>query len=69
MRTVGWVMSNPKRWALALRAGRLGRVLGRRRGVIGKIPLPALKQWTNARDLPRPPEQTFRDWWAKEHQQ
>ena len=67
MRTVGWVMSNPKRWALALRAGRLGRVLGRRRGVIGKIPLPAIKQWTNARDLPRPPEQTFRDWWAKEH--
>ena len=69
MRTVGWVMSNPKRWALALRAGRLGRVLGRRRGVIGKIPLPAIKQWTNARDLPRPPEQTFRDWWAKEHEQ
>ena len=27
-----WVMSNPKRWTLALRSGRLGRMLGRKRG-------------------------------------
>ena len=25
--------------------------------------------WTDARDLPKPPTQTFRDWWTKEHQQ
>jgi L-lactate dehydrogenase complex protein LldF len=68
MAAVGWVMSNPKRWALALRSGRLGRVLGRRRNAIGDVPLPLIGQWTEARDLPRPPQQTFRDWWAKEHE-
>jgi L-lactate dehydrogenase complex protein LldF len=67
MTAVGWVMSNPKRWALALRSGRLGRVLGRRRDAIGDLPLPLVGQWTEARDLPRPPRQTFRDWWAQEH--
>ena len=67
MRTVSWVMRDPKRWALALRSGRLGRLLGRRRGVIGDVPVPVASQWTGTRDLPRPPQQTFRDWWAREH--
>ena len=67
MTAVAWVMSNPKRWTLALRSGRLGRILGRKRDVIGDIPLPLAKQWTDARDLARPPRQTFRDWWAAEH--
>jgi L-lactate dehydrogenase complex protein LldF len=67
MSAAAWVMSNPKRWTLALRGGRLGRVLGRKRGVIGEVPLPLAKQWTDARDLARPPKQTFRDWWAAEH--
>ena len=60
-------MRNPTRWTLALRSGRLGRVLGRRRGVIGEVPLPVASQWTATRDLSRPPQQTFRDWWAAEH--
>jgi L-lactate dehydrogenase complex protein LldF len=64
MRAASFVMSNPTRWRLALRSGRLGRLLGRRRGVIGKLPLPVARQWTDARDVPRPPQQTFRDWWA-----
>jgi L-lactate dehydrogenase complex protein LldF len=67
MTAAAWVMSNPTRWTLALRGGRLGRVLGRKRGVIGEVPLPLVKQWTDSRDLSRPPRQTFRDWWAKEH--
>jgi L-lactate dehydrogenase complex protein LldF len=67
MSAAAWVMRNPKRWTLALRGGRLGRVLGRKRDVIGEVPLPLAKQWTDARDLPRPPKQTFRDWWAAEH--
>jgi L-lactate dehydrogenase complex protein LldF len=67
MTAVGWVMSNPKRWALALRSGRVGRLFGRRRDAIGTVPLPVVKKWTDARDLPRPPSQTFRDWWAREH--
>jgi L-lactate dehydrogenase complex protein LldF len=67
MAAAAWVMSNPKRWTYALRSGRLGRILGRKRDVIGGVPLPLAKQWTNARDLARPPQQTFRDWWAAEH--
>ncbi len=35
--------------------------------MIGELPLPVAGQWTGARDLPRPPQQTFRDWWAAEH--
>jgi L-lactate dehydrogenase complex protein LldF len=34
--------------------------------VIGEVPLPPAKQWTDARDFARPPKQTFRDWWADE---
>jgi L-lactate dehydrogenase complex protein LldF len=67
MTAAAWVMSDPKRWARALRSGRLGRILGRKRGVIGDVPLPLAKQWTDARDFARPPKQTFRDWWTAEH--
>ena len=51
MGTVAYVMRNPTRWRLALRSGRFGRLLGRRRGAIGEVPLPVLKQWTETRDL------------------
>ena len=36
--------------------------------MIGKLPLPLAKQWTDTRDFARPPQQTFRDWWADEHE-
>ncbi|CCH31280.1 lactate utilization protein B [Saccharothrix espanaensis] len=62
MRAVAWVMSDAKRWRRVLRAGRFGRALGRRRDRIGRLP-PPLSAWTDARDLPRPPRQTFGDWW------
>ena len=52
MAAAACVMSNPTRWTLALRSGRLGRILGRKRGAIGEMPLPLVKQWTDARDLP-----------------
>ena len=34
------------------------------RGWIQKLPGPA-KGWTDQRDMPTPPSQSFRDWWAK----
>ena len=64
MAAAAWVMSNETRWRLALRSGRAGRLLGRSRDAIGEVPLPVARQWTGARDLPRPPRQTFRDWWS-----
>ena len=34
---------------------------------LGVVPLPGPPgAWTNARDLPVPPTQTFRDWWKAE---
>jgi L-lactate dehydrogenase complex protein LldF len=64
MASAAWTMDSPARWAGALRAARLGRLLGRRRGRITSLP-PPLSAWTGTRDLPLPPPQTFRDWWAR----
>ncbi|MBX6388863.1 MAG: iron-sulfur cluster-binding protein [Frankia sp.] len=70
MAAAGWAMAKPGRWRRALRAARLGRLLGRRRGVIRHAP-PPLAAWTSARDLPLPPTEPFRDRWSRTrgHQQ
>ena len=65
MRGLAWTMSDPRRWTWALRAGHAGRLLGRRYDRIRHLPGP-LAAWTSSRDLPRPPRQTFRDWWRAE---
>jgi len=65
MAAAAWVMADPARYAAAQRAGRAGRLLGRR-GRIGWLP-PPLSGWTAARDAPLPPAQTFRQWWRREH--
>ncbi|GGM54262.1 LutB/LldF family L-lactate oxidation iron-sulfur protein [Dactylosporangium sucinum] len=64
MRLAASTMRSPRRWRMALRAARAGRVLGRRDGVIHRLPFPLtglLKGWTAARDLPRPPRRPYRD--------
>jgi L-lactate dehydrogenase complex protein LldF len=66
MAAAAWVMASPARYRAAQRAGRLGRVLGRR-GRIRRLP-PPLSAWTAARDAPAPPAQTFREWWRDEHE-
>jgi L-lactate dehydrogenase complex protein LldF len=58
MRAAAWTMRSPRRWAVSLRALRLGRILRGRRA----LP-PPLSKWTAGRELPEPPRQTFRDWW------
>ena len=65
MAAASWVMSSPARFAAAEKAARVGRLLGRRTGRIGALP-PPLSGWTSSRDLPRPPAETFREWWARE---
>jgi len=59
MSVAAWTMRSPRRWRVALRAMRLGRPLAQLR----RLP-PPLSAWTASRDLPLPPQQTFRDWWA-----
>ncbi|HIZ99468.1 MAG TPA: DUF3390 domain-containing protein [Candidatus Janibacter merdipullorum] len=58
-----WVLSDPKRLAGAQRAaGLAGRAIGQR--TIRSVP--GLGAWTQARDLPTPPKESFRQWWARE---
>jgi L-lactate dehydrogenase complex protein LldF len=64
MTGLAWAMRSKRRWTWALRMPRLGRVLGRREGRIARLPAP-LSAWTASRDVPRPPKQSFRDWWVR----
>jgi L-lactate dehydrogenase complex protein LldF len=64
MTAAAWTMDSPARWGGALRAARLGRLLGGRRRKIATLP-PPLSAWTGTRDAPLPPTQPFRDWWAR----
>ena len=63
MRAASWAMREPGRFAAAGRLARLGRPLLRRGRPVVPLPGP-LRGWTASRDLPSPPRQTFRDWWA-----
>jgi L-lactate dehydrogenase complex protein LldF len=61
MAAAAYTMDRPRLYAAAQKAARLSRFAGRR----GRGLPPPLNGWTVGRDLPEPPKQTFRDWWAK----
>ncbi|WP_196469300.1 lactate utilization protein B [Planomonospora sp. ID91781] len=59
MRAAGWVLDRPVRLARAQRlSGRLRRFVPRR------LPGPAAA-WTDTRDIPDIPAESFRDWWDR----
>jgi L-lactate dehydrogenase complex protein LldF len=61
---LGYVLRSPGRLAAAQRvASASRRVLGRR-GLIRRLP-PPLSAWTDTRDVPAPPPESFRAWWAR----
>ncbi len=65
MAAAAYVMGRPSRFARAGRTARIGRWLLRRGRPRRHVPLPGpLAAWTATRDLPTPPDQTFREWWA-----
>ncbi|MFI9275523.1 LutB/LldF family L-lactate oxidation iron-sulfur protein [Kitasatospora sp. NPDC052896] len=66
MRAATEVLASPGRFAVAQRAGALGgRLLGPH-GRIGRLPGP-LHRWSDTRDLPVPPAESFRAWWQRNH--
>lgn len=68
MAAASWTMTDASRWEAAQGAARAGRLLGSKRdkaaGRLGRLPAP-LAAWTDARDAPRPPAETFRQWWSR----
>ncbi len=63
LRAAQWVLSDPKRLGAAQKASNVaGRLLGDR--TIRTVP--GLGAWTSARDVPTPPTESFRQWWARE---
>jgi L-lactate dehydrogenase complex protein LldF len=64
MTAAAWVMDDAERFTKA------GRAAGAARHGIRKgkpvLPLPPpLNGWTASRDIPKPPSETFRDWWHR----
>jgi L-lactate dehydrogenase complex protein LldF len=66
MAAASWAMSSPARFSAAEKAARVLRLFGRGSSRITAPLPPPLSGWTGSRDLPRPPKQTFREWWARE---
>ncbi|MFF8844793.1 lactate utilization protein B [Streptomyces sp. NPDC015127] len=63
MKAAASVMKRPKLYTAAQKAARLGRVAAGRDGTIGHLP-PPFSGWSDSRDTPAPPKQTFRAWFA-----
>ncbi|GFM20942.1 MULTISPECIES: LutB/LldF family L-lactate oxidation iron-sulfur protein [Mycobacteriaceae] len=64
MTAAAWAMSSPRRFALAEKALSAGRMVAGSDHRITTLPWPA-SRWTASRDLPEPPPETFRQWWAR----
>lgn len=67
MRAAGWAMNSPKRFGMAEKAAGVGRLLAGKKGHIESLPFPG-SLWTTSRDMPAPPKETFRQWWARTHE-
>ncbi|HWC82962.1 MAG TPA: LutB/LldF family L-lactate oxidation iron-sulfur protein [Pseudonocardiaceae bacterium] len=65
MAALAWVMRDQRRYELAMHAGQLARLLAKD-GTISRLPWPGSK-WTATRDVPAPPEESFRSWWRRTH--
>lgn len=64
MKAAGWAMGSASRFELAEKALGAGRLIAGKDHHIRRLPWPASK-WTDSRDIPEPPAETFRQWWAR----
>ncbi|MER8188464.1 LUD domain-containing protein [Kitasatospora sp. NPDC094015] len=64
MKAAALVLASPQRLAAAQRAAALGGRALARRGRIGRLPGP-LRAWSDHRDSPVPPAESFRAWWRR----
>jgi L-lactate dehydrogenase complex protein LldF len=65
MKAMYRAFSSARAFERAQRAARLGGRALARDGRIERLPWP-LSGWSRTRDLPEPPEETFREWWRRE---
>ena len=67
LKAASWALSDGRRLGAVEKLLPLGRLAAGRDKKIKNLPGIAAG-WTQSRDIPAPPSQSFRDWWAKEHQ-
>ena len=58
-RLLARIFGSRRRYEAAQRVARLGR------GPLTRLPFGPLRGWTESRELPEPPAQSFRDWWRE----
>jgi L-lactate dehydrogenase complex protein LldF len=67
MSAATFVMSDSKRFAAASKGAGALRLMAGKKGYVQNVPLPIIKGWTQSRDLPSAPKETFREWWERTH--
>jgi L-lactate dehydrogenase complex protein LldF len=66
MAAAAWAMASPSRFAAAEKLLGGARLVAGADHRITSLPWPGSK-WTTSRDVPAPPAETFRQWWARTH--
>ncbi len=64
MKGASWLLGGSRRLALMQKAAGLSTRVLSKNGMIGRMPAP-MNRWTDARDCPAPPRESFRAWWAR----
>jgi L-lactate dehydrogenase complex protein LldF len=64
MKGASWLLGGGWRLGLMQKAAGLSTHVLWKNGMIGRLPRP-ISRWTDARDMPAPPQESFRAWWKR----